>query len=777
MSFKQRKKWIINSEFDQKKIDLLSEELDVSPLFVKLCLNRGLHSKEEIERFINPDESWFHDPFLLYDMEKVIERITSAIETGEKIMIYGDYDADGVTSTAILYETIEAIGGNVEYFIPNRFVEGYGPNKEAFDTFLNNETSLIITVDNGVAGHDAIHYIQDKGVDVVVTDHHELPETLPDAYAIIHPNHPKGHYPFKDLSGAGVALKVATALLGDFPAELLDLAAIGTIADLVSLRDENRAIVSYGLKAIRQTQRIGILSLFDTLALSLKEVDETTIGFKIAPPINAIGRIENASPVVELLTTFDEEKASKIAALLENKNKERKTIVSDIFVEAMNQLVGQEDSLVNILAKENWHPGVLGIVASKIVHETGKPTIILNIDSETGEAKGSGRSIKAFNLFKHCNDVRGLFRHFGGHHMAAGMTLPIENISVLHEALNEAAKAIQETTDFFEEIEIEEECAIADISLEAIKEIDSLKPFGTENPRPAFLFSNVHPVESRAIGVDHAHLKLKVSQEDSLLDIIAFNYGGKAEALKSDSSVSVVGTLEINEWNGNKKPQLQLMDLDFQEAVILDKRTSELKKSDFSIKHATYVFFNKKNYAKYSKYVTEESQVFLIENIKDAEDLKLNTSSVLVDCPDSLELLKYTLEGNKEHELYCIFYANENNYLLGMPSREQFTKLYKFLAKHKSIDLKEKGALLSKYLNFDKSILKFIIRVFLEAGFVTIEDGLLNINAEVKKMDVADTQVYKQRKEKIKVEELLIYSSFNELTKLLKSLNQIPIEQ
>lgn len=777
MSFKQKKKWIITSEFDQDKIDLLSKELNVSPLFVKLCLNRGLDTKEAIEHFINPDESWFHDPFLFYDMEKAIERITSAIETGEKITIYGDYDADGVTSTAILYETIEAMGGNVEYFIPNRFVEGYGPNIEAFDKFLTNDTSLIITVDNGVAGHDAIHYIQDKGVDVIVTDHHELPGTLPDAYAIIHPNHPNGNYPFKDLSGAGVALKVATALLGAFPAELLDLAAIGTIADLVSLKDENRAIVNFGLKAIRQTQRIGILSLFDALSVSLKEIDETTIGFKIAPPINAIGRIENASPVVELLTTFDEERASEIAVLLESKNKERKILVSDIFTEAMAQLAEQENAYINILSKENWHPGVLGIVASKIINETGKPTIILNIDSETGEAKGSGRSIKAFNLFEHCNDVRGLFKHFGGHHMAAGMTLPVENISVLHEALNEAAKTIQETTDFFEEIEIEEECEIADISLEAIKEIDFLKPFGTDNPRPAFLFENVHPVESRAIGVDHAHLKLKVSQPNAQLDIIAFNYGEKAEALKSDSSISVVGTLEINEWNGNKKPQLQLMDLQFQDAVIIDKRTSELKKSDFSIKHATYIFFNQKNYSKYSKYVTKESQATLIDNIKDAENFKVNTPSVLVDCPDSFDLLKNTLQGNEEYELYCIFYADENNYLLGMPSREHFTKLYKFLAKHKNIDLKEKGSLLAKYLNFDKSILKFIIRVFLEAGFVTIEGGLLNINVEVKKMDVAETQVYKQRKEKIEVEEMLVYSSFNELTKLLKSLNQIKVEQ
>lgn len=770
MSFKQNKKWIIASEHDQNQIDLLSKEMNVSPLFIRLCMNRDLTTKEEIEHFMNPDETWFHDPFLLHDMEKAVERISSAIESGEKIMIYGDYDADGVTSTAILFETLEAIGGNVEYFIPNRFVEGYGPNIEAFERFYKEETNLIITVDNGVAGHEAIQYIQAKGIDVIVTDHHELPDVLPEAYAVIHPNHPEGEYPFKDLSGAGVALKVATALLGQFPAELLDLAAIGTIADLVSLKDENRAIVNFGLKAIQQTQRVGILSLFDALSLSLKDIDETTIGFKIAPPINAVGRLEDARPVVELLTTFDEERASEIANLLNDKNKERKTIVADILTEAMEQLAQQEDTPVYILSKEGWHPGVLGIVASRIVNETGRPTLVLNIDAQSGEAKGSGRSIQAFNLFEHCNNVRELFEHFGGHHMAAGMTLPVGNIPTLHQALNDAAEKIQETVEFADEVEIEEECTIPEISLNSIKEIESLKPFGTDNPKPIFLFNNVKPTDSRAIGVDHAHLKLKVKQDQSVLDIIAFNYGSISEALNADTDISVIGSLEINEWNGTKKPQMQLLDLQFQDSIIIDKRTSELKKSDLLIEQATYVFFNEVNFSKLNPFVANNSKSVLIEDQDAAERFKAETPLILVDCPDSIELLASTLKENEKHPLYCMFYTRENHYLLGMPSREKFADLYKFIVKHKNIDLKEKGARLAKYLNMDKSILKFIIRVFLEAEFVTIENGLLSINVKAEKMDVADTVVYQQRKDRIKVEEMLVYSSFNELTKLLKSL-------
>ncbi|MFC6465523.1 single-stranded-DNA-specific exonuclease RecJ [Marinilactibacillus sp. GCM10026970] len=770
MTFKQSKKWIINSKNDSEKIQELSEQLNHSPFFINLCLNRGLETKEEILRFISPDESWFHDPFLLHDMQKTVDRIAEAIESGEKIMIYGDYDADGVTSTAILYETLESIGANVEYFIPDRFVDGYGPNLQAFTYFQENGTQLIITVDNGVAGHEAIQKVQENGVDVIVTDHHEIPDTLPAAFAVVHPNHPGGTYPFSDLSGAGVALKLATALLGDLPIELLDLAAIGTIADLVSLTDENRAIVDFGLKALKQTQRVGVLSLFNALSLSLKEIDETTIGFKIAPPINAIGRLGDATPVVELLTTFDEEKAQEIATLLDAKNKERKEIVSKISGEALELLKEQEASSIYVLAKEGWHEGVLGIVASRIVNETGKPAVILNINPSTQEAKGSARSIKAFNLYESGNKVRALFKHFGGHQMAAGMTLPVDNIQALKQSLNEEAEKLQETTEFMDELAVEEESKIKDISVDTIKEIELLKPFGTDNPKPVFLFSEVTPLDARAIGADRTHLKLKVDQEGTPLDVIAFNYGSIADALKSDTPISVVGTVEINEWNGNKKPQMQLTDMKFLNQVIIDKRTTDLKKSDLLMEGVTYLFYDKQNFTKYSPFVTDKSDSLLIATTEDALNFDAQRAYVIVDCPESMELVKNTVLHNEEQTLYCIFYTKSKDYLLGMPSREQFARLYKFLAKHKNIDLKEKGALLADYLKMDKTILKFIIRVFLEAGFVTIEGGLLSVNSEASKMAIEETKVYKQRLENIAVEETVVYSSFKELTEALKNL-------
>ncbi|WP_208559687.1 single-stranded-DNA-specific exonuclease RecJ [Marinilactibacillus kalidii] len=770
MSFKQSKKWTIHNKHDQSKIQKLSEELNRSPFFITLCLNRGLSTAEEITRFISPDDSWFHDPFLMHDMQKAVDRISSAVELGEKIMVYGDYDADGVTSTAILYETLEAIGANVEYFIPDRFVDGYGPNIKAFNYFKENGTQLIITVDNGVAGNEAINAIQEKGIDVIVTDHHELPDILPNAVAIVHPNHPEGEYPFSDLSGAGVALKLATALLGDLPAELLDLAAIGTIADLVSLTDENRAIVNFGLKTLKQTQRVGLISLFSALSLSLKEIDETTIGFKVAPPINAIGRLGDATPVVELLTTFDEEVAQEIAHLLDEKNKERKEIVMQITQEAMDLLKQQNEASVYVLAKEGWHEGVLGIVASRIVNETGKPAVVLNINPSTQEAKGSARSIKAFNLYESCNHNRDLFKHFGGHHMAAGMTLPVENIMPLKEALNETADQVQQSTDFVDELMIEEEVTVEQVDLKAIKEIELLKPFGTNNPKPVFLFSEVTPIEARAIGADRTHLKLKIDQNGSPLDIIAFNYGAMAEALKSVTPISVVGTIEINEWNGNKKPQMQLTDMKFLNQVVIDKRTTELKKSDLLLEGVTYIFYDEKNYEKYRPFVSEMSDSQHIDTIADAKAFKATRPYVLVDCPNSLEMIQSTLQQSDDQTVYCIFYTKSKDYLLGMPTRDQFAKVYKFLAKHKKINLKEKGSLLADYLKIDKTILKFIIKVFLEAGFVTIDSGLLSVNAEANKMTIEETAVYKQRLENIAVEETVVYSSFKELTHTLKNL-------
>lgn len=764
------KKWSVKEKPERTQLQQLAETMNASPLFIQLCLQRGLNTQEKIDQFLNPDENYFHDPFLMHDMQKACERIMLAIEQGELITVYGDYDADGVTSTAIVIETLEMMGAQTNFFIPNRFKEGYGPNKNAFEQLIENGTKLIITVDNGVAGHEAIQFAQEHEVDVIVSDHHELPEKLPKAFAIVHPKHPAGNYPFGELSGAGVALKIAAALLGELPVELLDIATIGTVADLVSLTDENRAIVAFGLKMIKKTQRLGLLSLMRECDLALDEIDETSIGFKLGPRLNAIGRLGDAGPAVELLTTFDEERAQELASFIHNKNEERKEIVSRIVDEALDQVNEHDPSQsVYVLAKEGWHEGVLGIVASRIINETGKPTIVLNINPETGEAKGSGRSIQAFNLYESCNEMRELFVQFGGHHMAAGMTLSIENIDRLRENLNEKAASMQETVVFTDEIEVDIACSITDITLKSLTEINQLKPFGTGNLKPIFQLKDVNVLEAKRIGADKSHLKFKVQQEQSDLDIIAFNFGEITDALKGNPSLSLVGEVGINEWNGNRKPQFMLSDLKINGPIVFDKRSTNLTKDIFTFKNTHYVFFREKLFEKLVSEIPVSSQATLIHSVEDAQAFQADQAIVYVDCPQSIDLFKETFLGNEKQIMYCSFFSNGKGYMIGMPSREQFTTLYKFFAAHKNINLKEQGRQLAKHLQLDVDILKFMIKVFLDAEFVTIEDEVLNMEVQPEKKDIFETKTYILRQESIKAEELLLYSSFKELTATLQS--------
>jgi single-stranded-DNA-specific exonuclease len=769
LTLRINKKWNVKEAPDSQVVQRLAEELQASPLFVELCMQRGLHTKEEIEHFLHPDETWFHDPFLMHDMQKACERLMQAIEAGEQITVYGDYDADGVTSTSIMLETIEMLGGVANFFIPNRFKEGYGPNKDAFERLIEEGTQLILTVDNGVAGNEAIAYAMEQGVDVIVTDHHELPDELPNAFAMVHPKHPEGEYPFKELAGAGVALKLATALLGELPVEFLDLATIGTVADLVSLTDENRAIVTFGLKILKETQRFGLLALLKECEVKSNEVDETTIGFKIGPRLNAIGRLGDASPAVELLTTFDDEKALNLAQTIHQQNEERKALVSQIVEEARELIKEQDPShSIYVLAKEGWHEGVLGIVASRIINETGNPTIVLNINSETNEAKGSGRSIEAFNLYEECNEVRELFTHFGGHHMAAGMTLPVDHIDELKKHLNRKASIIQETTEFTDELTLDLSCELNEISVEALTEIDQLRPFGTDNPSPAFHLPNVQALDARRIGVDKNHLKMKVLQEQQELDVIAFQFGEFADALKGNPMLSLAGTLEINEWNGNRKPQLMLTDMKLDGPMVFDRRASQLSKELFSIEQAEYVFFHEKIFEKVNEHIPVSSSAHLIQDIEEAKFFKSNRAIVFVDCPYSIELVKETFHGNGNQPIYCSFYSKGESYLKGLPSRDEFSKLYKFLAQHKNIHLQEKGKQLAKHLKLDVDQLKFMIRVFLEAGFVKIDSGLLLLADQPEKRELTETSTYKKRKGLIQAEEVLVYSSFKELTNTLR---------
>lgn len=756
-----KKKWTKNQNITEGKIKQLSEELDASELFIKVCLQKGLTSVKDIQHFITVDETWFHDPLLMYDMEKGITRIAEALENNEKITVYGDYDADGMTSTALLMEALDSLGANVDYFLPNRFIEGYGPNVTAFEKIIKEGTSLIITVDNGVAGHEAIEFAQNQNVDVIVTDHHEIPEELPNAYAIIHPKHPKGEYPFTDLSGVGVALKIATALMGELPVEMLDLAAIGTVADLVSLTDENRAIVYYGLQMLENTQREGLLQLLNVIGKDPREIDEETIGFQIAPRLNAVGRLGDASPCVELLVTHEIEDARQLAEYINKQNEERKTIVDEITADALEKVNQQDNNLEAIvLADENWHQGVLGIVASRIVEKTNKATLLFTIDSNTGIAKGSGRSVHSVNLYQALSSIRELFVQFGGHQMAAGMSAETEKLPLIRKELSEHLSLLDAKEDYQQ---IDAYVSIEELSIDSIKELDKLRPFGTDNTKPMIVCSDVNVLEKRKVGAEGDHLKLLVGQDGNQLDIISFQNGKVSDVLFEQQKISVAGYVEINEWNGFSKPQMQMIDLDIPGFMAIDQRINQLTKDHFNYEMVDYIFYNRKTYDEVKNFIPASSKAVLLSTEKEAKDYGATQEVVIVDCPLSIQQFKDTVSKNITFPIRCYFYKQTHYYLTGLPSRGDFAKVYKYFATHKNIDLKNEGHLLIQQLEMESEKVFLIVQVFLEAKFVIINNGVLNIINSPEKIDIEKTKTFLEIKQQIEAEELFLYSSFKEI--------------
>ncbi|MHC5217562.1 single-stranded-DNA-specific exonuclease RecJ [Enterococcus sp. LJL128] len=732
------------------------EERSISPLVGKLLWQRNIRSAEQLEAFLTPSIEALHDPFLIHDMPKAVERIQQAIEAGEQILVYGDYDADGITSTTVMKEAIELVGGEVEYFLPNRFVHGYGPNLEVFKEKIEAGIQLIVTVDNGVAGHEALAYAQEQGIDVIVTDHHELPEELPAAYAIIHPKHPEGMYPFPDLAGVGVAFKVATALLDEVPAEFLDLVAIGTIADLVSLTGENRMLVQLGLKMIQTGDRLGLDALIQSAGLKKDEISEENVGFAIGPRLNALGRLGEAAPGVALLTTFDEEEALSIAAVIEETNNERKKIVDTITEEAFSMI--DPAMPIHLLAKKGWHEGVLGIVAGRIMQETGKPTIVLTIDEAGKRAKGSGRSVTTLNLYEALNEVRELFVHFGGHHMAAGMTVLVENIDRIRTHLIESIDKKGLDLSQGQELIIDEALTIEETTIPFINQLKLLAPFGTDNPMPTFLYRQVEAVQVRQIGAKKNHLKLQITNNsDTPLDVIAFQMGNEAKEF-SDSRCTIAGKLSINEWNGNKKPQLMAEDYLIDELQLFDFRGKSKQLQEIPELSTLYVFFQKESVKLLQKEVAAKVIFESIEQfVVETATMKIE-QLVIVDCPNDMGDLKQLIRQISVNRVYIMGLSGDEAYLNGTGTREQFSRLYSLIKKQGTLDVRYKLQVVANYLNIQEKLLIFMIQVFFDLGFVTIEDGVLRNVNNPESHPLTDSKVYQNRLKKIKVEEFLLYS-------------------
>ncbi|WP_035463600.1 single-stranded-DNA-specific exonuclease RecJ [Ligilactobacillus ceti] len=767
---KQKYNWQTSTKSDQALITELAQATDLSPVLCELLVQKGYQTPEAIQKFIQPSEKNLYDPYLMHDMAVGVERIRQAIYEQEKIVIYGDYDADGITSTSVMYETLEQLGAVVEYYIPDRFTDGYGPNKAVYQYLIDMGAQLIITVDNGVSGAEAISYAKSRGVDVVVTDHHELPQELPtDAVAIIHPRHPQGEYPFGDLAGVGVAFKVATALLEGPPSDLLDLVAIGTVADLVSLTDENRALVKFGINALQNTYRSGLLALFAKGQIEQATIDEVAIGFKLAPRLNALGRMESGQIGVELLTSLDDERVEEIAEHVQTLNNQRIEIVDAITQAALQQAQQQSDHLINVVWQENWHEGVLGIVASRLVEATNKPTLVLNYDPEKELLKGSGRSVAGFNLYQGLDPHRDLLTSFGGHHMACGLTVAKDQIENLIAILEEEAQKQELTTEQKSDLQLAGDLTLAEVDLDLLAEIEKLKPYGTDNEQPYFAFHDYRIEQAQIVGKNQNCLRLMLSATNQQkITAIGFSLPDATlqKIVQQPNGTKIVGSLNKNVWKNNVSAQIMLKDVAYEGIYFNDLREQPLTTQSFQ-QPGTYLFFDTKKYQALKQQVPTAENLVLAQQVIQQGETITTEQLTIVDLPADLTEIAQVLPMFQTKELSLYGYHQEKVYLMPMPTREDFSKLYRFVMSQTDFNLRTDLTKLENYLKIKKELLIFMIKVFFEVGFVRIEDGLMTGNKNASYHKLETTTAYRQRLSQIEVQELLLQKQSNEIAAFL----------
>ncbi|MBE7039550.1 MAG: single-stranded-DNA-specific exonuclease RecJ [Ruminococcaceae bacterium] len=563
----QSKKWIMRERnFSADSALELARSLGLPPLVVSILLSRGV---SDVKRFVNTDITNLHDPFLMKDVSGAADRIISAIKNKEKITVYGDYDVDGITSTVVLVRFLKSHGADIGYYIPDRLEEGYGINRDAIDGILKSGTRLLITVDCGITAVSEIEYAKQKGMAVIVTDHHECKEVIPEADFVVNPKQHDCGYPFKKLAGVGVVFKLIQAItirlkfhMQEMIDEYIDLVAIGTVADVMPLEDENRIIVKNGLEHILYTSNYGIKALIKTAEIKTDNISTSTIGFGIAPRINAAGRMGTPDCAASLLLACDEIEAEKYAQVLEEENRKRQSLENDIFCEAIEiieKCQEMKDDYVLVLDHDRWHHGIVGIVASKISEKYNKPCILISTDDEKN-AKGSGRSIKGFNLFEGLCACSEHLIKFGGHELAAGLGIEKCSIEDFRKAINEYAKSVLKPDDFVPVITVDANLPIEYLNINTAEKFAVMQPYGMGNPSPVFCTEGLCVTSCRALG-DGKHLRLALIKNNMYIDAIGFGMGEKASNIRQGDKVDVVYNLDVNVFRGEKHTQLHLRDI------------------------------------------------------------------------------------------------------------------------------------------------------------------------------------------------------------------------
>ena len=557
-----------NKALKREDIESIARGLRIPAVFVTILMNRGIKTDEMLP-FLKKSMQSIINPMEMTDMDKAAERIKKAVEEHEKIVIYGDYDVDGITSTALLYDFLASLGAEVEYYIPDRKGEGYGINIMAVNKLIKQGAKLLITVDCGITAIGEVEFAALQGMDVIITDHHTCKERIPTAAAaIVNPKRDE-EYPFRELAGVGVAFKLALASamkLGiktiDVFNKYIDLAAIGTVADVVPLTGENRVIVDRGIKALRKTERLGLKALLERCGTHSESLNTASIAFSIAPRLNAAGRLGRAETGVRLLLSQDPSEAAEIAEELDERNKERQITEQKIFDEAMEIIAGDpnfEKKKVIVLAKEGWHHGVIGIVASRICEKFYRPCIL--ISHSNGIGKGSGRSIDGFNLFDALSACEDCLTQFGGHKIAAGLTINISDLERFIEKINKYADEHLSEDDMIPKVRID--CAVSErsLTLKNAELLSKLEPFGTGNEKPVFSLSGAAISYINAVGADKKHLRLGIQKNGRQINCIGFYMGGLAKTLRQGDMIRLAFQMDINTYQNNRTVQLILKDI------------------------------------------------------------------------------------------------------------------------------------------------------------------------------------------------------------------------
>jgi single-stranded-DNA-specific exonuclease len=563
------KQWKLRERADDNKLKLLGDSLKISDSMANLLLARGITTYQAAKTFFRPSLDDLHNPYLMDGMEQASLRVIKAITGNEKIYIYGDYDVDGTCSAALFYLFIKELGGNAEIYIPNRLTEGYGLSKAGIDYIKSKDASVIITVDCGITAVEETVHARSLGMEMIICDHHQPGSSIPDAFAVLDPLKQNCNYPFKYLSGAGVAFKLIQAIcerIGkrDLPYNYLDLVAIAGAADIVPLIGENRILVKKGLELVNTNPRPGIEALIRVAGMQPGNLTAGHVVFTIAPRINAVGRMGDAIRAVDLFLTEDKNEAVKLAEVLEGENYQRRKIDELTYSHAISIVedsLNLDDDIAIVLHEENWHPGVIGIVASRLVEKYYRPTVMLT--TVDGVAKGSARSISGFNIYEALKQCEDLLLQFGGHEAAAGLALELTKVEEFKEKFNRIVKNTVTQGDVKPELLIDDKISLNDINAKFIKILDEFAPFGPGNMRPVFMAENVGLVYApRIVGANHIVASIRQNGNDKVFDTIGFNLGSFASQIdKNKNLLDIAFTVEKSDRDGRTFPQLRLRDI------------------------------------------------------------------------------------------------------------------------------------------------------------------------------------------------------------------------